>query len=279
MYYKRNNIGPGLKEKILDLYAQGIPTQEIALLTGASVNAQAYLFKKEGLPLIPEDIASFNTNAESILIIADTHIGNKDECLPYIDEAYNVGVREGVGCCLHLGDIIQGNFTPGDKTIDYQLETLDKVYPEPNEFDTYLLLGNHDYVIFENVPWTKQVLESKKGLHTLGYRRAYFNWCNYLFSMDHKIRQIEDDISVNDVAAFFVGHGHEVKIRNERSLKAGTLSNNIINKTNGAYPSFFIAHLYNDRLYVDVYDFDNNKAKVRKKNYFKRKLEDIEKVK
>ena len=97
--------------------------------------------------------------------------------------------------------------------------------------------------------------------------------------MEHKIKQVTEEILLEDCAEYFVGHGHELKIKTVDRLKAPTLSDDIINKESGAYPAFLIAEMYDNEVFVDVYNFKNNKAKVRKRNYFRRKLLEVNKVK
>lgn len=280
MIYKRRDISSELNNNIMQLYINGVSLNDIEKFTGVSKNTLLYVLNPRKFNLKREEIPTFKTEGEKILVIADTHIGSHWENLNYIDEAYETGIKENVSSCIHLGDIIQGSFNKGlDKPISYQLKTLEKVYPEVEEFETYLLMGNHDYVVFEYDKDAKILLESKKGLHPLGYKRAYFNWNNYLFGMDHKIKQIEDDYVIRDAGLCFIGHGHELKIKSQDKLKAPTLSDNIINKESGAYPAFLIAEMYDNEVFVDVYNFKNNKAKVRKRNYFRRKLLEVNKVK
>ena len=279
MIYKRRDISSELNNNIMQLYINGVSLDDIEKLTGVSKNTLLYVLNPRKFDLKRKEIPTFKTEGEKILVIADTHIGSHWENLKYIDEAYETGIKENVSSCIHLGDIIQGSFNKGlDKPISYQLKTLEKVYPEVSEFETYLLMGNHDYVVFEYDKDAKILLESKKGLHPLGYKRAYFNWNNYLFGMDHKIKQIEDDYVIRDAGLDFIGHGHELKIKSKDKLKAPTLSDDIINKESGAYPAFLIAEMYDNEVFVDVYNFKNNKAKVRKRNYFRKKLLEVNKV-
>lgn len=226
-----------------------------------------------------EELPSFKTDAKSLLVIADTHIGSKYDNLNYIDEAYNTGLKVGVDACLHLGDIIQANMSYSDKSIEYQLDAFVNKYPEPDEFVTHVLLGNHDYKLFENDSNAKGILEAKKQMLIYGYKRAYFDWCNYMFAMEHKIKYISEDMPFDDIALNFTGHGHELKLKSEARLKAPTCSDDIMNKNNGAYPGFMIANMDNDEVIIDVYDYKDNKARVRKKEFYVRNLIDSYKVK
>lgn len=278
MIYKKRSIDSNLENKIIELYIKGCPLDEIEKITNVSKSVLVYMMNAKYDRTI-DDMASFRTYGDSILIVADTHIGSHKENLGYIDEAYDMGVKKGVASCIHLGDIIQGRLTPTDKTLEYQMDTLEKMYPEPDEFETYLLLGNHDYSVFEYYPYYKELLEAKKGLHPLGYRRVYFTWNDYLFGMEHKIKQVTEEILLEDCAEYFVGHGHELKIKTVDRLKAPTLSDDIMNQNNGAYPAFMIGNICGDELYVDVYNFDGYKAVLKKENYLAKTLSKKNKVK
>ena len=279
MIYLKRNISTDLEKTIIKLYIDGYNLDEIEKITNVSKNILGLYFDPKRDSVSLDDLMSFRFNGESMLIIADTHIGSEYENLKYIDEAYNIGIKNGVSSCIHLGDIIQGNFNQGDKTLDYQMNVLDKLYPEPDEFETNLLLGNHDYAVFEFFPYYKELLENKKGLNVLGYKRAYFSWNDYLFSMNHKVKQIADLCTYDNCSVYFIGHGHELKIKAEDKLKAPTCSDDIQNKQSGSYPAFMIAYMKDNYMYTDVYAFENNKAVLNKECYFGKVLTKKNKVK
>ena len=291
MIYRVSDLKKEVKEYICkSYYYNNVSIDEICSLIHASRNTIICVLNeyykrncKRELQFVKEvcrrdELPSFKTDAQSILIIADTHIGSRLENLKYIDEAYETGVKLGVDLCLHLGDIIQAELNHSDKPIAYQLDILENYYPEPSEFMTEVLLGNHDFRVFETNPEAKKILESKKQMNVLGYKRAYFDWCNYMFAMEHKVKHFDDELPYDDVALNFTGHGHELKIKSDARLKTPTLSDDIINKTNGAYPAFLIANMEDEKVFVDVYNFKDNKAKVRKKNFYTRELIDSYKV-
>lgn len=281
MIYKVSGLTEEERDFIYKSYKfDGKSIDELCSLTKISKNTLISLLNTYYREIVKRDeLSSFKIDAKSILIVADTHIGSQFDNLKYIDEAYNTGIKVGVDACLHLGDIIQADINHSDKSIEYQLNTLRDFYPEPNEFITHLLLGNHDYRVFEKNEYAIRLLESKKQMNVLGYKRAYFDWCNYMFAMEHKVKQISEEMPYVDIALNFTGHGHELKLKSEARLKAPTLSDDIINKTNGAYPAFMIANMEDDKVFIDIYNFKDNKAKIRKKNYYKRELINSYKVK
>jgi predicted phosphodiesterase len=279
MIYLKRNISTSLEDKMIKLYTAGYKLDDIEKITGISKSILSFYFNANESKISLDDLMSFRANGKSILVIADTHIGSEYENLKYIDLAYDMGVAKNVSSCLHLGDIIQGRFNQSDKTLEYQMEVLEKIYPEPTEFDTNLLMGNHDYAVFEYYPYYKEILENKKGLNPLGYKRVYFSWNDYLFAMDHKVKQISDTFIYDNCAVYFIGHGHELKIKAEDKLKAPTCSDDIMNKQSGSYPAFMIVNMDADYLSTDIYTFENNKAVLSKENYYEKILTKKNKVK
>lgn len=279
MIYKMNDLNDKLTQYIMKAYKNNVPLKEIEQTVNIAHNTLTAFLGKQGIYLEREYLPSFEIRGNKILIIADTHIGSRKENFSYIDMAYDKGVAEGVKACLHLGDLVQGVYDKYYDDINYQIKALDTRFPSVDEFLTYLILGNHDYSVFESNDEAKYVLENKKGLCPLGYKKVYFNWNNYLFDMIHPVKQLRDELPMVDVALHYIGHGHELRIKTPSKLKTPTLSDDIINQTNGAFPGFLIGTLNEDYLSTDVYYFKKGKVKLKKRNYFTKQMLDIYKVK
>ena len=136
MIYKTNDLNDKLQEYILKAYKNNVPLREIENTVNMAHNTLISYLCKEGIYLGKEDYSSFEINAKKILIIADTHIGSRKENLSYIDMAYEKGINENVKACLHLGDLVQGVYDKNHDDLNYQIKTLDKVYPEVDYFLT-----------------------------------------------------------------------------------------------------------------------------------------------
>lgn len=92
-----------------------------------------------------------------VLLISDTHIGNKDIYNQrIIDNIYGYAVKNNVNCILHLGDLFEGinKCYPNDYKKEYerQLSLFEKYYPNTSKdgIMTYSIKGNHDESI-ENI--------------------------------------------------------------------------------------------------------------------------------
>jgi predicted phosphodiesterase len=281
MIYQRKDVVPSLEDKIIELYIKGLKPIEIQELTGVCIPTIMVILDPRYSGYENNKMVSFKTEGKSILIIADTHIGHKDENFKYIDEAYETGIKNNVSCCIHLGDLIEGELLDEDAPIDVQMEEVMDYYPELDDFYTFLTMGNHDFYVFDEHKNYLRMLESKKGLKVLGYKRTYFDWNNYIFGCEHKIAEkyFPDDFLLEQVQHYFVGHGHELKQKTKLRLKAPTLSDNIINQFNGAYPAFLIANLEDNYLHVDVYNFKDNKARIKKKDYLLKEMVKFKKKK
>ena len=281
MIYQKKDLPGGLEDKIIELYINGLKPIEIQELTHVCIPTIMSVINTKYSRYTNNEMASFKTTGKSILIVADTHIGHKDENFRYIDGAYETGVKNGVSSCIHLGDLFEGTLLEEDQPIDTQVENFMDYYPEPTEYETYLTMGNHDYYLFDENKEALKTVESTKQFNILGYKRTYFDWNGLIFGCEHKIADkfYPDDFILEKVQHYFVGHGHELKQKSRLRLKVPTLSDNIINQFNGAYPAFLIASLENDHLYIDVYNFKDNKPKLRKKNYLKKEILKFEKKK
>jgi len=278
IYDSFKNFNEDVINFIEGLYKKGESLDTISNITGLNKNILFTILDNERINVPTPEIIDFSLEGNKLLVIADTHFGSKYQNLKYLDEAYNMGVKEGVCGALHLGDIFQGTYRDNDQPVKSQLKTIRDIYPTPNEFETYLVLGNHDrQVLMENPDYMK-VLDEKKKLNVTGFKKVYFDWNNYLFSMEHKIKQMKIYIPEVPTMLTFVGHGHELKIKNNSRIKIPTLSDDIINQTNGAFPGFVIANKNDNLLNIEVYNFKDNKAKLKTKSFYKRKYIDEFKV-
>ena len=279
MVYKLCDLDNKMGELIIKSYNLGHNVGDILKSYDVCRNTVLSLLYNNGIMYKRTESSSFNVNGNKLLIIADTHIGNIQENFNYIDQAYETGLKEGVVSCIHLGDLFQGNFSVRDKSISYQLNAFEKYYPKVNEFITNLAMGNHEKGMFDEVPEAFDVLKTRQDFNVVGYRRVYFTWNNYMFGMSHKIDKFGNEFSSEDTALDISGHGHVLKIKSNSSLKVGTLSDNMMPQYKDALPSFLIATLEDDFLYIDAYTFENNKAKLLKRDYFTKEMHDYYKTK
>ena len=271
MLHDINKYSEKLRTFILKAYKLGNSVDTIVRITGLKKNIVLTLLDHEGIKFENKELPSFVTTGDKLLVIADTHIGSMFENFGYIDAAYEFGLKQNVSSCLHLGDIVQGMYDKTAYGLDMQMRAIEEKYPDIDEFFTYLLMGNHDYGVFNNSPEYQRVIRNKKGFVDLGYKKVYFDWNGYLFSMEHKVKQTSIMIPEYDNLLTSVGHGHELKLKSNMRLKNPTLSDDIMNHSVGQEPGFNILRMDDKYVYVDAYKFDEfGKVKVKKRNYHKR---------
>ena len=274
MKYKIKELNEKLQEYIFKSYDSGKSLDDISNELSISKNTLLSLFYKNNREYNRDECTSFDVNGEKILTIADTHLGSEYENEAYIDLALDTGVKEGVSACLHLGDLVQGIISRNDKPIDYQLEMVDKCFPKISEFPIYLLLGNHEFIAIENYQYVKEYLESK--FNVVGYKNAYFNWNGYMFAMSHQVRQLDDPVVSAEMAVMLMGHGHEARVKSETKLKAGPLCDQLMSCK--AFSSFMINNINDNEFNTDVYEFVDNKAKLKSRDFFSKELGEYHKV-
>ena len=274
MLHDINKYSEKLKAFILKAYSLGYSVDAIASVTNLKKNIVLTLLDNEGIKFKNKELPSFSTTGDKILVVADTHIGSEFENFGYIDEAYEFGLKENVSSCIHLGDLVQGMYDKTAYGLDMQMKMIEDKYPELDEFNTYLLMGNHDYGVFNDSPEYQRVIKNKKGLVDLGYKKIYFDWNGQLLSMEHKLKRTGIFIPEYDNLLTLVGHGHELKQKSNLRVKTPTLSDDIMNHSVGQEPGFIILEMDDEYVHVDAYSFDDNKkVKVKKKNFYKRKKE------
>ncbi len=267
-----------LEELILKYRKAGYSLDRIGEELQVYKNTLITYFENKNIVIPRDEYPSFNIKGSKALIISDTHIGSEFQNLKYIDEAYNVGLREGVCACLHAGDLFQGCLFPNDDSLKKQTETFVNCYPKVNEFKTKVGLGNHDYWYFTKLKYLPRELETRDDIELYGYRRVFFEWNNYMFALDHGNKYYKDFVHKESYAFCIAGHGHMLQIHNEGAtkLKVGASCDDI--KKDGAYPGFIIARLEGNILIIDSYCFEDGKAILKQEEYFVKEFNDYHKV-
>ena len=94
-----------------------------------------------------EIITRPDENEIKVMVISDTHFGNKLERLDLLDRVYNYCIKNNIHLIFNCGDIIDGTFGQSEKRIKDtygQIDYLIKKYPFDKSILTFAVGGDHD---------------------------------------------------------------------------------------------------------------------------------------
>jgi len=132
----------------------------------------------------------------NICVISDTHLGTKEQQLTLINDVYKEAYRRGIDTVLHIGDVLDGDYTQVRKEQTYQLflrgfdEQVGYVidmYPHVDGIMTYFIQGSHDETHLKNGGATagKWIDRCRDDMVYLGQDKATFKINNLRILMDH----------------------------------------------------------------------------------------------
>ena len=119
------------------------------------------VFKKNVSKLIPTnklEIDSPQLTHNRICVISDTHFGNNYNQLHLVNEIYKEAYNRGIKTVLHVGDVVDGNYTNRPESprlqflhgYDEQAGYVVDMYPRIDGITTYYILGSHDETHYKN---------------------------------------------------------------------------------------------------------------------------------
>lgn len=231
----------------------------LAILYDASVSEKA----------LEKHITNTFIDDKEILIISDTHIGSIYESPMYIDSLLEFASVNNISNILHCGDIIQSTYRPVKKGFINEEQQIEKFLTLfPDYINIHLLFGNHDYHSISKNNDLYQVLNSRRNINILGYKKAYLKWQKYLFTLSHKIDNYKLVLPNYPIIYDFVGHRHEFMCDNSK-IYVPSLSDDI--KGNGI-PGFMHAILDNEELLINEYEFALGTNNYTKHNVITKKI-------
>ena len=132
----------------------------------------------------------------NLCVISDTHLGTKEQQLTLINEVYKEAHRRGITTVLHIGDVLDGDYTQVRKEQTYQLflrgfdEQVGYVidmYPHIDGITTYFIQGSHDETHLKNGGATAGawIDRCRDDMIYLGQDKATFKINNLRILMDH----------------------------------------------------------------------------------------------
>ena len=132
----------------------------------------------------------------NLCVISDTHLGTKEQQLTLINEVYKEAHRRGIDTVLHIGDVLDGDYTAVRKEQQYQLFLrgfdeqvgyVIEMYPHVDGITTYFIQGSHDETHLKNGGATagKWIDRCRDDMVYLGQDKATFKINNLRILMDH----------------------------------------------------------------------------------------------
>ena len=93
-----------------------------------------------------------------VLVVSDTHFGNKNNQLHLLNELYKEAYNRGITRVLHVGDLVDGNYPNRSENprlqflhgFDEQAGYVVDMYPKIDGMTTYYILGSHDESHYKN---------------------------------------------------------------------------------------------------------------------------------
>lgn len=129
-------------------------------------------------------------------IVSDTHLGNNHQQLHLLNEAYKMASEREVPTMLHVGDMVDGDYTDIRKEqfkelflfgYDEQAGYVTDMYPEVDGITTYYILGSHDETHYKRDKATINFLldRTRKDMVYLGQDVGYLNLNGVKITLDH----------------------------------------------------------------------------------------------
>ena len=222
-----------------------------------SVIVSNYKINQE-FQIIPE------TESIKIVVISDTHFGNKNENLEYLDKVRDYIEKNDIKYLLHVGDLIEGLADP-NYSIEKQIDFILNDYFVNKGIINIVLLGNHDAsLLMSGIYDLEKVLEETNAT-ILGYKCAYLKICNRYIKLRHQINRMINNLNDYKSMISFYGHSHIYKFRKKENgasiIKLPTLSDDCPQGHAPINSGFVILELFinDDQIYsytVEVIDFN-----------------------
>lgn len=159
-------------------------------------------------------------NNLNVLAISDLHIGNLNDCIDLVDNAYSYAQDKNIKYVLNLGDLIEGVMPHNKKElrIGTTLEQVDCIienYPKIDGIKTLMLYGNHDYYSLykKDIDVAKVISSKRRDIYNLGYGEAYIRILDNYIKLSHEIDLLKGYKKNIETFVNLVGHLHSFKLK------------------------------------------------------------------
>ena len=166
------------------------------------------------------------------LVVSDLHIGSANADIELMNYVYDYAVKNEINNILNCGDLIEGTYASGKKSIksvEEQIETIIKKHPYDKNINVFAVLGNHDFhsYYYDNMDIGKIIHDERYDINSIGYGKGIIQLGKDNILMSHKIGKKHMPEIIEDYKVQLIGHGHEMKTKAYDMLKIciPTLSN------------------------------------------------------
>jgi len=192
------------------------------------------------------------------LVVSDLHIGSADADIELMNYVYDYAAKNEINNILNCGDLIEGIYASGKKSIksvEEQIETVIKKHPYDKNINVFAVLGNHDFhsYYYDNKDIGKIIHDSRYDINSIGYGKGIIQVGKDNILMSHKIGkkhmpEIKDEYRVQ-----LIGHGHEMKTKAYDRFKicVPTLSNVSTDIKNKVIPGFIDLRIELEKNYFE----------------------------
>jgi len=150
-----------------------------------------------------------------MLVISDTHYGNKNENMFYINDVYDYASKNSIKYISHCGDVIEGSLDlyrsckDEYKTALSQIEHVLYDYPYDKNIENLFLFGNHDLstLTIENIDIYDE-FQNRDDFIPLGYRNSYIKCGNEFITLKHEVNKMINFLKDEETFLYLSGHKH-----------------------------------------------------------------------
>ena len=149
-----------------------------------------------------------------VIIISDLHIGGAEDGLKYINDVYKYAKDNNIHVIFNIGDLFHGvNYKVKDNAASLflnQLKKFNELYPFDKDVITFLILGNHDYVLFQSLGIdVSKCINDRTDFINLGYGLGKIRIGNDLLLLEHDLIFTEQPERDEHAKYIFRGHSHK----------------------------------------------------------------------
>lgn len=216
------------------------------------------------------DLPMIEFDGDKIILISDTHIGSYSERMSYLDYVNDYALSNGIKDIVHGGDLIHSTKKNVNKLRWRPYEQSIYMYDHMNNEDInyHILFGNHDYHAFRKDIKALEIIEARKNIDVLGFKRAYFKFASKLFSVMHKCDKYPLNLPNVDTFINFYGHRHECRVEGKNSVWIPTLSEDVKEYGDTIFdPGFLTMEKTAERVEIYKHSLGRDTTKILTKRY------------